>query len=424
MTLAATLSGAAIHEHRLRNGLRVLIAERHSDPVVAVMLWYGVGSLHEAPHEAGVSHFLEHMMFKGTARFGKGVVDRITTELGGSNNAFTSSDHTAYWFELASDRWEAALELEADRVHDLTLEPGEFEAEKAVVLEELSMGNDDPWRRLSREVQAVLFGRHPYARPVIGYADALEGLTRAQMQAYYRRHYRVDNATLVVCGDVRPGPALKAIRRHFGPLPRGEAAAPSFRPELREPLGERRLEVGWDDPAARLSIAWPGATVGTDEDFGLDLISAILTSGRLSRLYRRLVLDEGLATFVSTSNDARVEGGGFWLQAETVNGADPARLEAAVDEELARLAEETVSPAELKRAKRLLAAGEAYEAETVTDLAERIGEYATDADWRLLLEFGRRRAAVRRSDVRRLAARLLQRRRRVLGWSLPEERRG
>ena len=137
------MAGASISEHRLRNGMRVLLVERHLDPVVAVMVWYGVGSRHESEGEAGLSHFLEHMMFKGTPRCGKGEVDRITTQLGGHNNAFTSQDHTAYWFELASDRWETALEIEASRMTDCSLDDEEFAAEKSVILEELAMGEDD-----------------------------------------------------------------------------------------------------------------------------------------------------------------------------------------------------------------------------------------------------------------------------------------
>jgi zinc protease len=152
----ATKAGARIEERQLDNGLKVLLVERHFDPVVAVMLWYKVGARNELEREAGVSHFLEHMMFKGSQKFGKGAIDLVTTQLGGSNNAFTSSDHTAYWFELASDRWEKALEIEADRMRGLLLDPTEYEAEKKVVLEELSMGLDDPWRNVTELVQSAL----------------------------------------------------------------------------------------------------------------------------------------------------------------------------------------------------------------------------------------------------------------------------
>ncbi len=172
------------------------------------MLWYRVGARNETEKEAGVSHFLEHMMFKGSARYGKGDIDRITTTLGGTNNAFTTADHTAYWFEFASDRWESALEIEADRMRALLLDPAEFEAEKQVVLEELAQGEDDPWRVLSQEVQSALFPRHPYRRPVIGYADTLKALSVAEMRDYYERFYHPGNAVLVVSGDIEPARAL------------------------------------------------------------------------------------------------------------------------------------------------------------------------------------------------------------------------
>jgi zinc protease len=420
MPAAATFAGAAITEHRLRNGLRVLIAERHLDPVVSAMTWYRVGSVDEAPEEAGMSHFLEHMMFKGSPRFAKGEVDHITTALGGSNNAYTSCDHTAYWFELASDRWETALDLEADRMQGLLLEPSEFDAERSVVLEELSMGEDDPWRRLGRQVCEILFERHPYGRPIIGYVDALEAMTPDAMRAYHGRFYHPLNATLVLAGDLNPRKALAAVRARFGSLDLGPFEAErTYRPALREPEGERRVTLRWDDPAARFIMGWLGAPVGSDDDFALDVISTLLTTGRLSRLHRRLVLEEGLATSVSTRNDARVEGGAFLLYAEAATGVAPEALEAAVVEEVTRLATERVSPAELNRARRMLAAEEAYEGETVADLAEHLGEYATDADWPLALELTARRKRVTGLQVQRVAARLLSPERRVVGWSLP-----
>ena len=182
-------AGAKVSESFLRNGMRVLVAERRDDPVVATVLYYRVGARNETEAEAGVSHFLEHMMFKGSARFGKGEIDHITTALGGQNNAFTGYDHTAYWFEFASDRWQQALDLELDRMTSLVIDPDEFEAERAVVLEELAMGEDDPWRVLGRHMEADLFGRHPYGRPIIGYPDTLAGMSPARMEDYHRRFY-------------------------------------------------------------------------------------------------------------------------------------------------------------------------------------------------------------------------------------------
>ncbi|MCC6409233.1 MAG: insulinase family protein [Planctomycetes bacterium] len=412
---------AAIREHRLANGLEVLIAERRGDPVVAVMVWYKVGSKNERDFESGVSHFLEHMMFKGSSRFGKGSIDRITTELGGANNAFTSYDHTAYWFELASDRWERALEIEADRMRTLTLDAAEYDAERAVVLEELSMGQDDPWRVLAERVQAATIPRHPYRRPIIGFPDALSSLAVEAMRDYYRRFYRPGNAVVIVCGDVDADEALAAVAKHFEGLPAGdEQPSPeSFRPTETEPRGEQRLSMNWDDQGKRLCMAFPTAKFASDDDATLDVISSLLTGGRLSRLHRRLVLEQALATSISTSNDTRVEGGLFWLFAECAQDVPPARLEAAIDAELSLLREELVSAKELTRVKHMLEAAEAYDHETVTDIAEDLGEHATDSHWKLAFEAIERVKAVDAKRVRACARRFLRADRRVLGWCLP-----
>jgi zinc protease len=421
----ATKAGAKIEERQLDNGLKVLLVERHFDPVVAVMLWYKVGARNELEREAGVSHFLEHMMFKGSRSFGKGAIDLVTTQLGGSNNAFTSPDHTAYWFELASDRWEKALEIEADRMRGLLLDPAEYEAEKKVVLEELSMGLDDPWRNLTELVQSALFPRHPYRRPVIGYPDTLKNLSVDHMRDYYARFYHPGNATVVICGDIEPDAAFEAVRKHFGSIPRGVdyAAADCWRPPVSEPMGEQRVSMTWPDDGKRMCMAWPSAKVGSKEDYALDLVSMILTGGRMSRLHRHIVLERGLATSVSTQNDARVDHGAFWVFGECALGAEPAKLEAAIDAEFARLCDELVPLKELDRAKRMLAAGEAYESETVWDLAEENGEFATDAHWRLALEMIDNIKATNAEFVRETARKLLTPNRRVVGWCTPRDER-
>lgn len=420
----AVKAGAKISEHRLPNGLRVLVAERHGDPVVAVMTWYKVGARNEREDEAGVSHFLEHMMFKGSRRFAKGEVDRVTTQAGGTNNAFTSYDHTAYWFELASDRWEQALDIEVDRMIDLTLDAAEFESEREVVLEELSMGLDDPWRRLADLVQAAVFSRHPYRRPIIGHPDALRALTPAGMRDYYRRFYHPGNATLVICGDVTVQAALKAVEQRFAKLPSGPsyAEADAFRPALDAPPGEQRVSMTWDDQGQRLVMAWPSGAVGTQDDWGLDVLSTVLTGGRSSRLYRRLVVERGLATNITVHNDARIEGGVFWAFAECAQGVEPAVLEAALAGELEALRTRKLPARELARVRAMLAASESQEGETATDLAEDLGEFAVDADWRLSIEGLDKLLALSADDLRDTAKRVMAPERRVVGWCTPRER--
>ena len=414
-------AGAKVSEHRLANGLRILLAERHGDPVVASVLFYPVGARTETEREAGLSHFLEHMMFKGTPRFGKGAVDRITTELGGANNAFTGHDHTAYWFELASDRWERALELEADRMRHLSIAPVEFEAERAVVLEELAMGEDDPWRALVRRVEEALFPHHPYGRPIIGYPESLKRLRPDDMRAYHQRFYHPLNATLVVCGDFQPTAALAAIRARFARIPAGKPLAETdcYRRTLEEPAGEKRIEATWDDPGRRLVVVFPAARVGTGDDDALDVIATVLAGGQLSRLHRRLVVEEGLATSISANNDSRVEAGAFWFFAECAQEADPAALEAALHQELARIARQPIPQAELERARALLVAGEAFDGETVTDVAEALGEWAVDDDWHRAFDGCARHLKLGSPVLRAVAERTLRPERRVVGWCVP-----
>jgi zinc protease len=417
-------AGAQIHESRLRNGLDVLIAERHDDPVVCVILYYGVGSVSETDAEAGMSHFLEHMMFKGSANYAKGEVDRLTTLLGGQNNAFTGKDHTAYWMRFASDRWETALEIEADRMRGLLLDPLEFDAERAVVLEELSMGLDDPWSMLMMHVEQALFGRHPYARPIIGYTESLRAMTPEAMRAYHARFYHPANAKLVIAGDVEPKQALRLVRKHFGKLEAGPTDAGAFALPM-PPAGQatNRLSLSWDDQGRRLVMAWPTEPVGSDADYDLDMLSEILTGGKASRLVKRLVDDEGLATSVSTSNDTRVHGGAFWLMAECKSGIAPEVLEAVIDEELVRLTEERVPAVERKRVLARILSGDVQQGETVSELAEELGGMAIDLHWSRAFDGGVHHAKVTPKRLQATAKRLLAPETRVVGWSLPTAER-
>ena len=413
-------AGALVTEHRLKNGLQVILAERHDDPVVTVVLYYRVGSRHESESEAGMSHFLEHMMFKGSAELAKGEVDRLTAVLGGQNNAFTGKDHTAYWMRFASDRWQTALEIEADRMSGLLLDPEEFDAERKVVLEELSMGEDDPWSVLAKRTEAALFGRHPYGRPIIGFRESLLAMTPEDMRAYHARFYQPSNATLVVAGDIKPKSALAAVRKHFGKIEAGPTPAPAFA-NAAPPAGSAstRLSLSWDDQGRRLCMAWPTVAVGTDADYDLDVISALLTGGRSSRLVRRLVEEDGVATSVSASNDTRVDAGVFWLFAECAQGTEPEDLEAELDAELLRLSEERVTADELKRVKARIISSDIGTGETISELAEELGGMAVDADWRLAFDGGVCHKRVTPARIARTAALLLTQERRVVAWSLP-----
>src|SRR5437762_863661 len=205
---SSTFAGEDVRRTVLDNGLIVLTKELHTSPIVTSMIWYRVGSRNEELGQTGKSHFLEHMLFKGTDLFKKGQIDLLTLKNGGSNNAFTSHDFTAYYFNFASDRWNIALDIEADRMVNCIFDPDEFEAEKKVVIEELKTGPDSPWGLLHQEEEATAFKVHPYRNPIVGWLQDVERATAQEQQAYYRRFYHPNNAILVLAGDFDTGQLL------------------------------------------------------------------------------------------------------------------------------------------------------------------------------------------------------------------------
>src|SRR2546421_7173363 len=224
----------------LDNGFVVLTKEVHTTPIVTSMIWYRVGSRNEELGQTGKSHFLEHMLFKGTDRFKKGEIDLLTLKNGGGNNAFTSHDFTAYYFNFASDRWDVALDIEADRMVNCAFEPDEFEAEKKVVIEELKTGLDSPWGLLHQEEEATAFKVHPYRNPMVGWLQDVERATAEEQQAYYRRYYHPNNAILVLTGDFDSDQVVAKVARAFGSIPAGPAV-PSMLLQEPSQRGERRV---------------------------------------------------------------------------------------------------------------------------------------------------------------------------------------
>src|SRR5262245_49560551 len=268
----------------LTNGLVVLTKEVHTSPIVTSMIWYRVGSRNEEVGHTGKSHFLEHMLFKGTDRFKKGEIDRLTLKNGGANNAFTSHDFTAYYFNFASDRWQIALEIEADRMVNCTFVPEEFEAEKKVVIEELKTGLDSPWGLLLQEQEASAYKIHPYRNPIVGWLQDVERATVEQQQAYYRRYYHPNNATLVIAGDFDSQDVLKKVEHTFGSIPAGPPPGAML---LEEPpqRGERRLVVRWRSKVPRLAIAYHAPEIAHSDSYALQVLAVLLAEGKASRLY-------------------------------------------------------------------------------------------------------------------------------------------
>ena len=427
---------------RLANGLTVCIVDNPQAPVVTTALSFRAGTRDEPPGHGGVAHFLEHMMFKGAARYGPGEIDRRTQELGGSNNAFTSHDATTYHFSFAADRWTEALAIEADRIAALALDPKEVASERQVIREEIAMYDSEPWDALEVAVQGRLFRGHPYGRPVLGTRGDLRATGRQHLADFQRRFYRPDNAVLVVAGDVGDGSdvgdigdgagsgggsgrefgasALAAVERHLGGLPPGAErrsgpTAPAAWPPGMVRLRRRKGEV------PRLLLALPAPPGGHPDMPAVKLLATLLGSGRASRLYRALVDEGQLCSFVQTDLSESLDAGHLTIAAEVVPGVKPARVEA----ELLRLLAAAVAAApeheEVERARQVALADWVMHHEKVQQQALSLalalalfdGAPHLDRQMRGLIAAGpaELHAAARRYLRPELGS--------VLGWSLP-----
>ena len=404
----------------LQNGMRVLMLPRRSLPVVATVLWYEVGARDELSGETGVSHFLEHMMFKGTDRYAKGQIDLLTSKMGGSNNAFTDNDGTAYFFAMASDRWESALEIEASRMRSCLLDPTEFASEKSVVLEELAMGEDEPWRPLYQATESLLFQVHPYHHPVIGWKQDLERLTAAGMRAYYDRNYGPNRAFMVIAGDIDVERTRQKVTELFGSIP---ATAEPRREVLAEPAmpGERRAVLHTPHSVTRMCMGFRGARNGERDDYALDVLCHHLGLGKNSLLYKRLVVEEELVTNLSVMNEARLDPGAVFLLFELRDGADPKVVEKLVCEEVKRLVDKGVDKKDLARIREQIRAAFLFEDETVLDTALKVARFEsmTPGGWQALEHVVPTITSLDNKELREVAARYFDLDRKCVVWALP-----
>jgi zinc protease len=362
----------------LENGLTVLTKELRDKPVVATMVWYRVGSRNEELGQTGKSHFLEHMLFKGTDLYRKGDIDLITHLNGGANNAFTWLDFTAYYFTFAADRWQVALEIEASRMRNTTFADEEFASEKQVVEEELRIGLDGPWEALENEVWATAFRQHPYHWPTVGWLEDLESASAADMKAYYDKWYHPRNATVVIVGGFDTGEALQRVEELFGRIPPGPAVAPR---KLVEPQqrGEKRVVVRKQTPVERLVIGYHAPSVGHSDSYALKVAETLLATGKSSRLYGRLVEGDQSVTKADASYHDHVDPPLFYFQHELKPGFKLGDVERATYEEIDRLKRGDVSTAEIDKAKRQIEASLVLSSEEPLQQAMLLGQYETIA---------------------------------------------
>ena len=411
---------ADVLETTLDNGLRVLLLEDHRSPVISFQVWYRVGSRNELPGSTGVAHLTEHLMFKGTPTYGPGVYARLVEQNGGQDNAFTSHDYTSYFVNIAADKIDLILTLEADRMQHLLLDPRAIETERKVVMEERrTRTEDDPEGFLGEELSAIAFKSHPYRWPIIGWMEDLQRITREEVRAFYRTYYVPNNVLIVAVGDFTSPDLLEKIRHRFGPISRGPSP-PAV--QVVEPAqhGERRVTVRKEARLPLVFIGYPVPNFRSSDAPALDLLSVILSEGRASRLYRRLVYEQQIALnaggdYTYFSADPNL----FWFFATPLPGQSAEAVERALMREVEQLKVELVSESELERAKNQIEASFVFGQDSVYRRAALLARFELSSGWRLLEHFVPLIRAVTAEDLKMVARRYFPDEHRNVGILIP-----
>jgi zinc protease len=424
---AALKAAAALYDgirtETLPNGLRVYLKPIPGAPTVTSMIAYKVGSSDENLDATGLSHYLEHLMFKGTEKIKPGDIDRKTLKSGGANNAYTSEDSTIYHFDFASDKWQIALEVEADRMRNLRIDKEhEFEQEKGAVISELARNEDEPWDLEYKAILPVLFGKTtPYGHPVIGETEHVKAATAEVIKAHYDRWYHPNNASLVIVGGFDADEAMKLVKKLFGDIPAGKLPERKKDAEAAD-HGKRpaRIDMPSKFETPRLLMGFNTCRTEDPDDPVLDVIQALLAGGRTSRFYKKFVEGDEVATDVSAGNSSGRYNGWFSVQVELIPDKDRKKVEKDVFAELQRLVKEPVSDAELERVKATVLASAIFSRESVHGLADSIARGLMTGDLDRLKKVLPNLVAVTAKDVQRVAAKYLDPEKSVVLWSVPK----
>lgn len=400
---------AGTTEYKLDNGMKILVREDHRSPVVVSQIWYKVGSSYEHNGATGLSHVLEHLMFKGTKKYGPNEFSRIIAENGGRENAFTGQDYTAYFQQLEKSRLPIALELEADRMRNLVFDPEETRKEIQVVMEERRMRTEDKPISLTYErFLATAYVNSPYHHPIIGWMQDLEAMQVEDLQAWYDYWYAPNNATLVVVGDVDPEQVLALAKQHFGPIPARKQ--PQIKPQREvEHLGLRRIAVQAPAQLPHLIMGYKVPSVSTAkedwEPYALEVLAYVLDGGNSARFSSNLIRGEEIASGLSAGYDpyGRLDEL-FTINGTPAQGHSVSLLESAIRNELEKVQKEPVSKEELERVKAQVMAAKVYEKDSIFYQAMQMGQLETvGLDWKLMDEYVNRIRKVTPEQVMKVA---------------------
>ncbi|MGB9716046.1 MAG: M16 family metallopeptidase [Thermodesulfovibrionales bacterium] len=424
--LETTIYALEVKEFILKNGLKVIIKEEHKAPVATFQVWYRNGSRDEPIGKSGLSHLLEHMMFKGTKKYGPSEFSKIIQKNGGIDNAYTTKDHTVYFEILPSDRILIPVDLEGDRMQNLIIDPKETFLEKDVVMEERRLRyEDDPQNSLFEEVVSAAFKVHPYQRPVIGWMSDLKSIERDDLYNYYKSHYTPDNAFIIVAGDVRADKIIKKIKNYFGKIPPSKIKNKNINFSEPEQKGERRVLLKREAELPYILIAYHTPNFPHEDSYALDVLSLILAGGKSSRLYKSLIYEKKIALDV----DAEYEGLNkdpylFFIDATVAPGKDIIDVEKAIYNEIENLKKLLPSEKEVQKAKNQIESLFIMEQDSIYMEAMKYGIFEILGDWRLINKYLEGIRNVTPEDVTRVANRYFHEDNRTVGILIPTRKSG
>ncbi len=415
-----TAQATKVQEFVLENGLKVLLLEDHKSPVVTFQVWYRVGSRNEKDGKSGLSHFLEHMMFKGTQKTKPEEYSRIIAKNGGRSNAFTSSDVTVYFATMSRDKIGIEIDLEADRMVNALLGETYFQPEKKVIQEERRLRTEDsPVSALGEVASAVAYLIHPYRRPVVGWMEDIQNLTRQDLVDHYKLYYEPNNAFVVMAGDFSTEEMLPKIKAAFGNIPRG-VEPPKVRAEEPPQQGERRTILKKEAELPFVLMYYHTPNLKNPDSYALDVLSVVLAGGRSSKLYHDLVYQKRLARSVDADYDGvSIDPSVFSVTAQLMPGKESGEIEREIDSVLEQVKSELIGDRELQKAKNQIESAFVFGQDSIFRQAMKIGSYEAVGDWRLMDHYLDGIRKVTREDIQRVARQYLDRDRRTIGVLVP-----
>jgi len=409
-----------LYEEVLPNGLKVLALKDAGAPLAVFQIWYQTGSVNEPIGKTGLSHLLEHMMFKGTHKYGPKSFSKIIKRAGGIDNAGTGKDYVFYYQKLAPDRLYLSIEMESDRMRNLILDPEETISERDVVMEERRMRyEDNPQSLVYEEVISAAFKNHPYGRPVIGWMSDIKGITREDLWGYYRKNYVPNNALIVIAGDIDIDTLMAKIRKEFGPIPRGRDIQ-SIKIEEPEQRGERRVFVKKEAELPYILIAYKAPNILNKDSYALEILSSVLSGGKSARIYKSLIDEKQIALSAGAGySSIQKYPFLFYLHGTALPGKTIDEVEKALYGEVEKIKGNAPSEREVQKAKNQIEADFIMGQDSVFFQAEMLAMFEMTGSWRLKDEYLDGIRQVKPEDVRRVAEKYLIEDRRTVGILIP-----